>query len=66
MGVGVLHDFNTRFSVVGDNVSSDVWLAMRTINNDTVKSTLLDLVSPDEGHGSSPVVITNDLNTILM
>jgi len=63
---GFLCQLYSCLSVLKDNVSSDVWLAMRTIDNDTVVGTLLYLVSPDEWHRSSSVIITNDLDTILM
>ena len=39
---------------------------MRTIHNDTVKSTLLDLIPPNKRHRSSPVIITDNLDTIFM
>ena len=66
MGNGVLHDLDSRLSVISDNITSNIWLAMRTIHNDTIKSALFDLVSPNEWHRSSPVIITDNLDSILM
>ena len=39
---------------------------MRAIYNNAIEGALLDLISPDEGHGPGSVVISNDLNSILM
>ena len=39
---------------------------MRTVNNNSVECALFNLVPPNKGHRPSPVVITDDLDSILV
>lgn len=50
MSHGVLHDFDSALSVVGDDIASDVGLAVGSIDDDSVESALLNLIPPDQRH----------------
>ena len=39
---------------------------MRAVNDDAVKSTLFNLVSPNERHGPGSVVISNNLDSVFV
>ena len=50
MGNGILHDFDATLPIVGNNIAPNIWLAMRSKNNNTIESTLLYFVSPNQRH----------------
>ena len=66
MGNGILHDFDATLPIVGNNIAPNIWLAMRSKNNNTIESTLLYFVSPNQRHRPCFVIITDNLNAILM
>lgn len=66
MSNSVFHNFDSTFSIVGDDVTSDVWLTVRSINYDSIIRALFNLIPPNQGHGPGPIVVTYYLNTILM
>ena len=66
MSNGVLHDFDTALTVVGNDVASDVGLTVRPIDYDTVVCALLYLVPPNKRHTPGPVIISNHLDSILV
>jgi len=62
----ILHNFNTTLTIVCDNVSSYIRFTVLTVNNNTIKCTLFNSISPDKWHWSRFVIITNYLNSIFM
>ena len=63
---GILHDLDSTLPVVRDDVSSNIWLTMRPKDNNTIKRALLNLVSPNQRHRSSLVIVSYNLDTILV
>lgn len=66
MSDGIFHYFDSRLSIVSDNIASNVWLTVRAINNDAIESALLNFIPPNERHRSCSVVVTHNLNAILV
>jgi len=66
VSLGGLHYFNTALTVVGDDVPSDVGLAVRAEHDHSVEGALLDLVAPHQGHGSRTIIHPDDLNAVLV
>lgn len=46
----ILHQFDATLTVIGNYVASDVRLTVLAVHYDAVKGTLLNPVSPDQGH----------------
>ena len=63
---GILHDLDSTLPVVRDDVSSNIWLTMRPKDNNTIKRALLNLVSPNQRHRSCFIIVSYNLDTILV
>jgi hypothetical protein len=63
---GVLHNLDAALSIVGNDVAPNVGLTVGSINYNSIKGALLNLISPDEWHTPGPVVVTNHLDAILV
>ncbi len=50
VGLSVFHDLDATLAVVCDDIASDVRLAVRPEDDDSIEGTLLDLIPPDQGH----------------
>ena len=59
-------DLDTSLTVVSNDVSLDVRLAVSSIDQDSVHGALLDLVTPDKWSGKGLVVVSNDFQAIGM
>ena len=66
MGNGILHNLDATLPIISYNISSYIRLAKLTIDNNTIISTLLDPVSPDERLASCSIVITDNLNAVFV
>lgn len=62
----VLHDFYSTLSIIRNDIASNIRLAIGAKHYDTIESTLLNLVPPNQGHWSGTVVVSNDLDAVLM
>ena len=63
---GILHDLDSTLPIVGNDIASNIWLTMRSKDNDTIKSTLFNLVPPNQRHRSSFVIVSDNLYTVFM
>jgi hypothetical protein len=62
----ILHQLDSSSSVIGNDVSSDIRLTLLTEDDDTIKGTLFDSISPDKWHAPRLVVVSKQLHSILM
>ena len=63
---GFFHQFDTRSTIVGNDVPSDVWLTVLSITDHAIKRALLNPVPPNKRHTPSLVIIAHNLHSILM
>jgi hypothetical protein len=66
MRYGVVHQLDSRSSTICNYVSSDVWFAVHSVNEDAIVRTLFDSVPPNQRHASGFVVVTHKLHAILV
>ena len=66
MSDSVFHNFDSTLSVIGNDVSSDIRLAMLPKDYDSIISTLFNLISPDKRHRPRSIVVTNYLDAVFV
>ena len=62
----IFHDFYATFSIILNNITSYIWLAMLSKKNDSIVGALLNFISPNERHWAGLIIVTYDLDTVLM
>ena len=62
----ILHYLDATLSIVGNDVPSDVGLAVLPEHDDAIEGTLLDLVPPNQRHRPGLVVVANNLHAVLV
>lgn len=60
----ILHDLDSTLSIVGNDVTPDVRLAVLSEDNNTIESALFNLIAPDQRHGPCLVVVADNLQAI--
>ena len=61
-----LSQLDAGLAVLNDNVATDVGLALLADANNAVVATRFDLIAPDDRRGTSRLVVSHDLDAVLM
>jgi len=62
----ILHNFDATFSIVCNNIASNIWLTMLSKYYNAIKSALLNLVTPNQRHWARLIVITDYLYAVFV
>ena len=63
---GILHDLDAALTIIGNDIATDVRLAVLPEDDNAVKGALLDFVAPDKRHRSGFIVVTYDLDAVFV